>query len=52
MQKIRLDVDRLEVASFETEEPTPERAEGNGMMVTGTTCTTRYPTVYGPCCTP
>jgi hypothetical protein len=52
MHKITLDVESLEVASFVTEDESAERAPANPMMVTGTTCTTRYPTVYGPCCTP
>ncbi|MFL5386838.1 MAG: hypothetical protein ACJ8GN_30465 [Longimicrobiaceae bacterium] len=48
MKKISLDLDRLEVVSFETECP----REGDAVaMITGTACITR-PTVYGTCCTP
>lgn len=48
MQKIKLDLDRLEVVSFETECP----YDGNGAaMISGRACVTR-PTVYGTCCTP
>jgi len=48
MPKIKLDLDRLQVVSFETEclgEDTGAAA------ITGTACITR-PTVYGTCCTP
>ncbi|MFL5539861.1 MAG: hypothetical protein ACJ8J0_12755 [Longimicrobiaceae bacterium] len=48
MQKSRLDLDRIEVVSFETECP---REDDGVAMITGTACITR-PTVYGTCCTP
>ncbi|HEU4884845.1 MAG TPA: hypothetical protein VFT45_21485 [Longimicrobium sp.] len=48
MHKIKLDLDRLEVVSFETECP----CESNGAAaISGRACVTR-PTVYGTCCTP
>lgn len=48
MQKTKLDLDRIEVVSFETE----QSSEGNGVAaITGNVCVTR-PTVYGTCCTP
>lgn len=48
MQKFTLDLDQLEVVSFETECP----CEGAGAAaITGRACVTR-PTVYGTCCTP
>lgn len=48
MQKIRLDLDRLEVVSFVTERP----CDDNGVdAISGTACITR-PTIYGTCCTP
>lgn len=56
MKKLRLDVEKLEVATFETVEPEAERGtvEGNEEMVTGTypTCTTCYMTKVNTCCTP
>jgi hypothetical protein len=48
MQKTKLDVERIEVVSFETEESRDGFAVG---AITGTVCVTR-PTVYGTCCTP
>jgi hypothetical protein len=48
MKKMKLDLDRLEVASFETEFPCEY---GEAAMITGKACITR-PTVYGTCCTP
>jgi hypothetical protein len=48
MQKTKLDLDRIEVVSFETE----QSRDGFGAeAITGTVCVTR-PTVYGTCCTP
>jgi hypothetical protein len=48
MPKITLDLDRLEIVSFETERP----CEDEGVaLISGTPCITR-PTVYGTCCTP
>jgi hypothetical protein len=47
MQKTKLDIERIEVVSFET-----ESCEGNAVAaITGNACITR-PTVYGTCCTP
>ena len=48
MRKISLNLDRLEVVSFETECP---REEDRVAAITGPVCITR-PTVYGTCCTP
>jgi hypothetical protein len=49
MQKIRLDLDQLEVMSFVTERPWED---DNGVaLISGTPCYTR-PTLYGTCCTP
>lgn len=48
MLKPTLDLDQLEVVSFETEPP--EDAD-NVAAISGTVCVTR-PTVYGTCCTP
>lgn len=48
MPKISLDLDRLEVVSFETECP---REDDGAAVITGSACITR-PTVYGTCCTP
>lgn len=48
MQKTRLDLDRIEVVSFETE---PSRDGFGVAAITGDVCVTR-PTVYGTCCTP
>lgn len=48
MQKTKLDVERIEVVSFETE----QARDGFGAeAITGNVCVTR-PTVYGTCCTP
>ena len=49
MPKIRLDLDQLEVVSFETERQREEQA--GPAMISGTACVTR-PTLYGTCCTP
>jgi len=52
MKKLTLNVDELRVASFEIDDP-GETVAGAQALVTGINyCTTRYPTVYGPCCTP
>lgn len=48
MKKTRLDLDRIEVVSFETEQPLDDQAPA---MITGKPCVTR-PTIYGTCCTP
>lgn len=48
MKKSKLDLDRIEVVSFETECP---REDDRVAMITGKVCVTR-PTVYGTCCTP
>ena len=48
MQKTKLDLDRIDVTSFETE---PPHEEYGAAMITGKVCVTR-PTVYGTCCTP
>ena len=49
MEKIRLDLEQLEVVSFETE---PESEENDGVeAISGRVCVT-WPTVYGTCCTP
>jgi len=48
MQKTKLDLDRIEVVSFETEESRDGLAIA---AITGNACVTR-PTVYGTCCTP
>jgi hypothetical protein len=48
MQKIKLDLDGLEVVSFETEHPCED---SSAAAITGQACVTR-PTVYGTCCTP
>ena len=48
MQKIKLDLDRIEVVSFETEFPDAGQAVE---AISGKACVTR-PTVYGTCCTP
>lgn len=48
MDKITLDLDLLEVVSFETELPDDSYDE---LAISGTVCITR-PTVYGTCCTP
>ncbi|HVH13545.1 MAG TPA: hypothetical protein VM759_10855 [Longimicrobium sp.] len=47
-KKAKLDLDRIQVVSFET-----EPADDNAVVaaITGTVCVTR-PTVYGTCCTP
>jgi hypothetical protein len=48
MQKIKLDLNRLEIESFETECP----CDSSGVpVISGKACVTR-PTVYGTCCTP
>jgi hypothetical protein len=48
MQKTRLDLDQIQVVSFETE----PADEGQAVeVITGKACVTR-PTVYGTCCTP
>lgn len=56
MKKLRLEVEELTVASFETVEPEAERGtvEGNEEMITGTypTCTTCLMTKLNTCCTP
>jgi len=49
MLKIRLDLDRLEVVSFETERAGDD--DGAVAAITGQACVTR-PTIYGTCCTP
>lgn len=48
MHKSKLDLDRIEVVSFETERPYEDTAAA---AITGTVCVTR-PTIYGTCCTP
>lgn len=48
MGKITLNLELLEVVSFETELPEGEHDE---LAISGTACITR-PTVYGTCCTP
>jgi hypothetical protein len=48
MQKIKLDLDRIEVVSFDTE----PAEDGHAVeAISGKVCITR-PTVYGTCCTP
>jgi len=47
MKKLSLNVDDLQVATFETE----MREAGAVGAISGTACVTR-PTVYGTCCTP
>jgi hypothetical protein len=49
MLKIKLDLDRLEVVSFETGHPGDD--DGAVAAITGLACVTR-PTIYGTCCTP
>jgi hypothetical protein len=48
MKKIKLDINRLEVVSFETECPSDAN---DAAFISGRACVTR-PTVYGTCCTP
>lgn len=48
MQKPTLNLDALEVVSFETELPDDSHDE---LAISGTVCISR-PTVYGTCCTP
>jgi hypothetical protein len=48
MQKVKLDLDRIEVLSFETE---PAEDGHPVEAISGRACITR-PTVYGTCCTP
>jgi hypothetical protein len=48
MQKMTLDLERIEIVSFVTE--APEDAD-NVAAISGTACVTR-PTIYGTCCTP
>ena len=56
MKKLKLQVEELTVATFETVEPDAERGtvEGNVEMITGTyrTCTTCLMTKLNTCCTP
>ena len=48
MPKIKLDFERLDVVSFETEPPGEDESLA---VISGTACITR-PTLYGTCCTP
>jgi hypothetical protein len=48
MQKIKLDLNRIQVVSFETESPDDTAVVE---VISGKACITR-PTVYGTCCTP
>ena len=48
MPKVKLDLDRLEFVSFETEHPCED---GGVAAISGRACITK-PTVYGTCCTP
>lgn len=48
MQKIKLDLDRIDVVSFQTE---PADDGYVVEVISGKACVTR-PTVYGTCCTP
>lgn len=56
MKKLKLAVDELTVASFDTVDAESERGtvEGNVEMITGTypTCTTCLMTKLNTCCTP
>lgn len=49
MTKLNLNIDDLQIASFETE--ALDAAEAAADFITGQACITR-PTVYGTCCTP
>lgn len=48
MQKLTLNVEDLQVSSFETEDGREAEAAA---AITGKACVTR-PTIYGTCCTP
>jgi hypothetical protein len=50
MKKMKLNVDELQIASFEMEER--EGIVARALITSANNCTTRYPTIVGSCCTP
>ena len=50
MKKLTLNVDELQIASFEIEER--EGIVARALITSVNNCTTRYPTIVGSCCTP
>ena len=52
MRKIKLDIDEIKVASFETETPEAERGTVAGHDISGYTCPYCKTVLTRDCCTP